>query len=166
MNILRCKMTSMAIRNNVIRFPGIDSIAFWSELDVLHRINRYEPHRDKTNKMACAPSEDSDQPGHPPSLIRVFAVRLKKARILSYPLSVEEKAQRFIPLGSWFLRRRHFSFWSCILVRIIYTGLTKSIFTAYIGLSLLVSDIDDFLPIKIHSKIKTTIGAKTRGLLE
>ena len=24
-----------------------------------------------------APSEDSDQPGHPPSLIRVFAVRLK-----------------------------------------------------------------------------------------
>ena len=26
--------------------------------------------------MACAPSEDSDQPGHPPSLIRVFAVCL------------------------------------------------------------------------------------------
>ena len=24
----------------------------------------------------CAPSEDWDQPGHPPSLIRVFAVRL------------------------------------------------------------------------------------------
>ena len=29
----------------------------------------YEPPHDKTNKMACAPSEDSDQPGHPPSLI-------------------------------------------------------------------------------------------------
>ena len=28
-----------------------------------------EPHRDKTNEIACAPSEDSDQPGHPPSLI-------------------------------------------------------------------------------------------------
>ena len=28
----------------------------------------YEPLRDKTNKMACAPSEDSDHPGHPPSL--------------------------------------------------------------------------------------------------
>ena len=39
----------------------------------------FETHRDKTNKMACAPSEDSDQPGHPPSLIRVFADRLKKA---------------------------------------------------------------------------------------
>ena len=39
----------------------------------------FEPPRDKTNKIACAPSEDSDQPGHPPSLIRVFTVRVKKA---------------------------------------------------------------------------------------
>ena len=30
-----------------------------------------EPPHDKTNKMACASSEDSDQPGPPPSLIRV-----------------------------------------------------------------------------------------------
>ena len=29
-----------------------------------------EPPHDKTNKMICAPSEDSDQPGHPPNLIR------------------------------------------------------------------------------------------------
>ena len=28
-----------------------------------------EPPHDKTNKMTCAPSEDSDQPGHLPSLI-------------------------------------------------------------------------------------------------
>ena len=41
-----------------------------------------EPPHDKTNKMACAPSEDSDQPGHPPSLIKVFAVRMKKASVL------------------------------------------------------------------------------------
>ena len=39
----------------------------------------FEPPHDKTNKMACTPSEDSDQPGHLPSLIRVFAVRMKKA---------------------------------------------------------------------------------------
>ena len=31
--------------------------------------NFYEPAHDKTNKMACAPCEDSDQPGHQPSLI-------------------------------------------------------------------------------------------------
>ena len=42
-----------------------------------------------------------------------------------------------------------FLFWSCNLVRIIYTWLTKSVFTAYIGLSLLVSDINYFLPSKI-----------------
>ena len=29
----------------------------------------YEPQHYKTNKMTCAPGEDSDQPGHPPSLI-------------------------------------------------------------------------------------------------
>ena len=28
----------------------------------------------KTNTMACAPSKDSDQPVHPPSLTRIFAV--------------------------------------------------------------------------------------------
>ena len=41
-----------------------------------------------TQQNYCAPSEDSDQPGHPPSLIRGFAVRMKKAWVLSYPLSV------------------------------------------------------------------------------
>ena len=51
----------------------------------------YEPPHDKTNKMACAPSEDSDQPGHPPRLIRVFVVRLKEAWVLSYPLSAQRR---------------------------------------------------------------------------
>ena len=50
-----------------------------------------EPAHDKTNKMACAPSEDSDQPRHAPSLIGVFAVHLKKAWVLSYPLSAKRR---------------------------------------------------------------------------
>ena len=50
-----------------------------------------EPPHNKNNEMACAPSADSDQPGHPPSLIRVFAVSLKKAWVLSYPLSVKRR---------------------------------------------------------------------------
>ena len=33
----------------------------------------FEPAHDKTNKLACAPSEDLNQPGRPPSLTRVFA---------------------------------------------------------------------------------------------
>ena len=58
--------------------------------------NRIEALHDKTNKMTCAPSEDSDQPGHPPSLIRVSAVRIKKAWVLSYPLSAQRR-----PWSDW-----------------------------------------------------------------
>ena len=50
-----------------------------------------EPPHNKTNKVICAPSEDSDQPGHPPSLIRVFAVRMKKGWVLSYSLSAQQR---------------------------------------------------------------------------
>ena len=65
-------------------------------MDKYHCKWRFEPWHDKTNKMACAPSRDSDQPGHPPSLIRVFAVRKKKAWVLSYPFSA---LRRLIRLG-------------------------------------------------------------------
>ena len=77
--------------------------------------NQFEPPRDKTNKMACVPSEDSDQLGHPPSLMRVFAVRIKKAQVLSYPLSAQ---RRLIRLGGCpadlSLRWAHMPFcWFC-----------------------------------------------------
>ena len=51
--------------------------------------NQNKPPHDKTNKMACAPSQDTDQPGHPTSLISVFTVRMKKAWVLSYSLSAQ-----------------------------------------------------------------------------
>ena len=41
--------------------------------------------RDMTNQQSdCAPSEDSDQPGHSPSLIRVFALRSMVAKDPSF----------------------------------------------------------------------------------
>ena len=49
-----------------------------------------EPPHDKTNKMACAPSGASDQPGHRPSLIRVFAVRMKKATLATHWVHSED----------------------------------------------------------------------------
>ena len=52
---------------------------------------RSEPQHNKTNKQACVPSEDSDQPGHPPSLIRVFAVHMKKPWVLSYPFNTQRR---------------------------------------------------------------------------
>ena len=39
--------------------------------------------------MTCVPSEQSDQPGHPPSQIRVFAVRMKNHWALNYQLSTQ-----------------------------------------------------------------------------
>ena len=57
----------------------------------LTRLLLNEPAYDKTYKKACALSEDSDQPGHPPSLIRVFAVRMKKVWVLSYSLSAQRR---------------------------------------------------------------------------
>ena len=56
-----------------------------------HNLDIIETFHDKTNKMACTPSENSDQPGHPPSLIRVFAVPMKKPWILSYPLAAQRR---------------------------------------------------------------------------
>ena len=68
----------------------------------------FESPYDKTNKMACAPSEDSDQPGHLPSLIRVFTVCMKEPWVLSYPLSAQ---WRLIRLGDarliWVLLGAH-----------------------------------------------------------
>ena len=37
-------------------------------------VKRFEQQHNKTNNKIYAPSEDSDLPGHPPRLIRVFAV--------------------------------------------------------------------------------------------
>ena len=56
----------------------------------------------------CAPSEDSDQPGHPPSLFRVFAVRTKKAWVLSYSLSAQPRlwSDWRIPRLIWVFARR------------------------------------------------------------
>ena len=48
-----------------------------------------EPPHD--NKMTCAPSKDSDQPEQLPSLIRVFAVCMKKSWVLSYPLRSQQR---------------------------------------------------------------------------
>ena len=48
--------------------------------------------------MTCAPSEDSDQLEHPPSLIRVFAVRMNIPWVISYPFSTQRR-----PWSDWAL---------------------------------------------------------------
>ena len=52
----------------------------------------------QNQQCGCLPSKDSDQPGHPPSLIRVFAVGMKKAWVGPY-LPIERTAKTLIRLG-------------------------------------------------------------------
>ena len=56
-----------------------------------HIRSKTEPPHDKTNIVVSAPSEDSDQPEHPPSLIRVVAVRMKIHWVLNYPLRAQQR---------------------------------------------------------------------------
>ena len=61
----------------------------------------FEQHYDKSNKVACAPSQDSDLPRHLPRLIIVFAVCMKKAWVLSYPLSAQRRLIRLGRCPGW-----------------------------------------------------------------
>ena len=79
----------------------------------------------KPSKWHVHPAK-TDQPGHPPTLIRVFTVRMTKAWVLSYPLGTQQRlwsdwADAQSDLG---LRWAHINFvgfvvlslklWSCI----------------------------------------------------
>ena len=58
----------------------------------------FKPELDKISKITFTSRENSDQPRHPPSLISVFAVRLKKA--LGSQLPIKRSAKTLISLVS------------------------------------------------------------------
>ena len=72
--------------------PQSDSLSMiGTQLQGIH-----EPPHDKTNKMAIAPSEDTDQPAHPPSLIRV---RCPLDETLGPQLPIERTTKTLIRQG-------------------------------------------------------------------
>ena len=83
----------------------------------------------QNQQNGCAASEDSDQPGHPPSLTRVFAVRLKKASFLSCPLSVQRRL--------WSDWAEHTHFVGFVVLWLICNSILVS--NVYIGNSLLIT---------------------------
>ena len=74
---------------------------WWIRLPYANRI--HIKWHDKTNQLARAPSEDSDQPGHLPSLTWVFTVRIKKAWVLSWPLNAQQNSEQtgLMPRLTW-----------------------------------------------------------------
>ena len=84
--------------------------------------------------MTCAPSKNSHQPEHPPSLFRVFAVRMKKTWVLSYPLSTQRRlwsdladAQAYLSLR-W--AHRSFCWFCCAGAQIVFKTKEKLFTTA------------------------------------
>ena len=51
----------------------------------------HEKQKHQLNCTVCIQQKDLDQPGHLPSLIRDFAVRMKKGWSLSYPLNAQRR---------------------------------------------------------------------------
>ena len=68
----------MGIKNLIL---VVYKLEFYSKMQSIN-----EPTQDKTNKMACASSKDSDQTGRTD-----FAVRMKKAVVLGYHLSAQRR---------------------------------------------------------------------------
>ena len=66
-----------------IKMPkNIHSSVYFSKHDIITlKIRLIEPLHDKTSDLDFASSEDPDQPGHPPTLIRVFTVRMKNLNL-------------------------------------------------------------------------------------
>ena len=73
---------NVAIPSHRLIQVGIgESIAVIAEFACYHytkKKNKIQIHGEKIYLMTCAPSEDSDQPAHPRSLIRVLTGRLKE----------------------------------------------------------------------------------------
>ena len=79
-----------------IKTKNDHSFQWRQNLSISHPgLRKYEPPHDKTNKMTFALSEDSDQPGHPPSLI---SLRSLHEETLGHQLPTEHTAKTLIRL--------------------------------------------------------------------
>ena len=87
------KIRMLFLTRASLKILGNASLNIHSAFDKYPRnprsVSQNEPPHDKTNKTTCAPSEDSDQAGHPPSLIRVFAVLMSNHWALNYLLRAQ-----------------------------------------------------------------------------
>ena len=100
-------------------------------LDKISTMCKFELLHVKTNKVACAPSEDSDQPGHPPSLIRVFTCAQRVAQDPNFLQADSEDTDQTgqMPKLIWVFARR-----TCHFVGFVMRWLICC-FTLYLNLT-------------------------------
>ena len=85
-----CQQQFCSIRKRKNEFQVLNKVRIKLLWLILLSLLPFKPRHDKTNKMNVRPA-NSDQPGQPPSLIKVFAVRMKKPWVFSYPLSAQRR---------------------------------------------------------------------------
>ena len=96
--------------------------------------NLYEPQHDKANKMTCALSEPSDQPGYPFSLTRVFTFRMKKAKDFTHWAYSEDFDQTgWMPRLIWVFAGRTGHFVGFNMRRFIFILVGGVWFTFYLS---------------------------------
>ena len=76
-----------------------------------------EPAHDKTYNKTCATSEDSDQPAHPRSLIRIFADRMCLLQPPGYP-----KQDKRESLPYWMDIQASRFCWSLLVTQVLLYG--------------------------------------------
>ena len=76
-------------------------IVTWHYLSLADNLLKIEPQHNKTSKMTCGLREDSDQPGYPPSLIRVFSVCSGKLRTQGFFLQTAKTLFRLGWCPGW-----------------------------------------------------------------
>ena len=106
-------------------------------------------------------SKDSGQPGHPPSLARDFAVRIKKPQVLSYPLSASidsdqsGRMPRLVLVFAW--RTCHF---------VGFLSWRGSVMTNYHTLLAKASQIEGLIIIQLQMQRNAWPGVSRDRLLE
>ena len=90
--VIQSKEWKYKLFQSLVKWYDVFSLMIFTKYTLISPLTiKFQAANDKTDIMACAASKESDQPGDPSSLIRVFAVRMKKAWILSYPLSAQRR---------------------------------------------------------------------------
>ena len=120
---------------HVLRSSSIDvtftlfKIRLWAGATGTVKKNINEPEQNKANKITCAPSEDSEQPGYPPSLIRASLCDLRTAKDLTLLHANSEDSDQSgrIPRLIWVYAGRTCHFDGFIVLRLKYHCLSLRI---------------------------------------
>ena len=89
----------------------------------------FEPRHDKTKKKACAPSEDSDQPGHPPCEQSFLLCALWIAKNPSFIHADSEDSDQTgqMPRLIWVFAGRTCHFVGFVMRQLIYSKQAQSL---------------------------------------